>query len=219
MRRGRAWTKRGWASTGENDRSRAFWETCRVAPNCDRHRPPALVSALASALGMERRETGRRAAIQPVPAASGVTPDLVPPIDDVTLRIQPSRRSNDHGRAERLPGMFLLPHPLQPDRTSRQRACKQRSIGCRIIGTIVSVAARSLGVDAAHALNRHPQHFRNGGAIRIDALGMGPDCQRIDQTAQPRTMARWQRAPGRVAYRSHSLSSPSLLRDFPRPAP
>ncbi len=43
------------------------------------------------------------------------------------------------------------------------------------IGAIVTIAARSLDVDAAYLLNGNPEHLRNGLLIRIDALGVGPD--------------------------------------------
>src|ERR1700722_3402221 len=51
-----------------------------------------------------------------------------------------------------------------------------------IVGAVMAVTPGALDMNAANALERHPQHFRDRLTIGIDALGMGPDRERaIDQ--------------------------------------
>ena len=92
---------------------------------------------------------------------------------------------------------------------------------CRIIGTIVSVAARSprrgcsaraRSASAAFPQRRRDQDRRLGYGTRLSA--------HRSQTAQPRTMARSQRAPGRAAYRfALAVFAAVAAAGFPRPAP
>ena len=84
-----------------------------------------------------------------------------------------------HGGAVGLPAVLLLAGPLQAHRAARHRPRQQRRVGGGIVGAVVAVAAGALGMDAAHLLLRHPHHLGDGVAVRIDALRMGPDRQRV----------------------------------------
>ena len=107
-----------------------------------------------------------------------------------------------HRRAERLPGVLLLAHPLHADRHAGQRARDQRRVGRGIVGAVMAVAAGAFDMDAANARRRHAQHF--GDALRDRdrrlACGSRPSWRRR-RIAPPRRTARSSRAPDRAAYR------------------
>ena len=102
-------------------------------------------------------------------------PNLIIPIDDAACRIERRPDLADHAGRERLPAMFLFAHPLDLDRLPRHRLRQQRRVGGGVVGAIMPVASRSLGMDAAHLVERHTQHLRDRLLIGIDALGMSPD--------------------------------------------
>src|SRR5260370_41480329 len=80
----------------------------------------------------------------------------------------------NQGGGIRLPGMFLLAHPLEADGLVRQRDGNKSRVGCCVVGTVMTVAPRSLNMNAAHLLPRKPKHLRDGGSIRINALRVSP---------------------------------------------
>ena len=82
-----------------------------------------------------------------------------------------------HGRAERLPGMFLLARPVNADGATGKGARDQRCIGRRVVGPIVAVAAGTLDMDHADIHLVHAQHLCDGLAVGIDALGVRVDGQ------------------------------------------
>ena len=70
--------------------------------------------------------------------------------------------------------MLLLAHPLQAHRTAGDGAGGEGCVGGDIIGAIVAVAARALGMDAAHLVGRQAQQLGQGLAQRVDALAVRP---------------------------------------------
>jgi hypothetical protein len=73
--------------------------------------------------------------------------------------------------------MLLIAHPLHAYGPARDGHRHEGSIGRNIVGAIVSVAARSLHVDAMHLAFIKAKHFGNGSAQGKDALRMGPNAQ------------------------------------------
>ena len=70
--------------------------------------------------------------------------------------------------------MLLLAHPLQSYGTAGHRPGGEGCIGGDIVGAIVAVAARALGVNAAYLAWRQAQQLGQGLAQRVDALAVRP---------------------------------------------
>ncbi len=90
-----------------------------------------------------------------------------------------ARARRHHRRAERLPRVLLLAHPLHAHRPSGQRAREQRRVGGGIVRGVVAVAARAFDVDAMHAPGRHAEHLGERVAQRVDALTVRPHRHRV----------------------------------------
>ena len=142
-----------------------------------------------------------------------VAPDLEIPVGDRAIGVERGLQLRHHRRAIGLPAMLLLAHPLHANRNARQCARDQGCVGRGIVGAIVAITAGALDMDQTHACRRHAQHLGDALAIRIDALGMGPDRHRCRRpTARPRRTARSSHATGMAAYRSLPASFAPISR-------
>ena len=109
--------------------------------------------------------------------AVGVTPQLVLPVDNPAIGVQRSAKVDRHGRTIRLPGEFVVPHPLKLYRAARQGTCEQGGIKRYVVGAVVTVTARAFAVRDHDILDRDAQRFGKVGAQRKHTLGMAPDVQ------------------------------------------
>src|SRR5947209_8483644 len=105
----------------------------------------------------------------------GVTPDFKIPVGDRAIAVERCLQPRHHRRPERLPSVLLLAHPLYTDGNTRQFTRNQRGISRGIIRPVVAVTPGALDMDTANAGRRHAQHLRDGLAIGIDTLSVGPD--------------------------------------------
>ena len=109
------------------------------------------------------------------PHRMGVAPDLVIPVGDRAVGVERGLQLRHHRRAERLPGVLLLAHPLHAHRA--RRAARARSARHRPrhrrrrCGRSSRSPRHGCSADAGR---RHPQHFRDALAIGIDALRVRP---------------------------------------------
>ena len=110
------------------------------------------------------------------PHRMGVAPDLEIPVGDLAVAVERRLQLRHHRRAERLPGVLLLAHPLHANGHAGQRARDQRGVGRGIVGAIMAVAAGAFDMDQANACRRHAQHFgdRPDGRDRRPAYGSTP---------------------------------------------
>ena len=109
------------------------------------------------------------------PHRMGVAPQFVLPVGDMAVGIQRRLDAHRHRRAIRLPGEFVIAHPLQPHRFVGDRAGEQRRIERDVIGAVLAVAARTFDMDATDILRRHLQRLDEFIAQREYALRMRPD--------------------------------------------
>ncbi len=117
---------------------------------------------------------GEQAAGGDRPGAMRVAPDIMAPAADAAVGAQRGFQLDHHRRAERLPAMLLLAHPLQAHGTAGHRTGGKGCVGGNIVGAIVAVTARAFGMDAAHLVCRQAQQLGQGLAQRIDALAVRP---------------------------------------------
>ncbi len=115
-----------------------------------------------------------------------VAPEIVAPGDDRAARVELRLERDDHRRAVRLPGELVLARPLQADRLSAGKARQQRRIERHVVGAVVAVAARALGMAHDHVLLRHAHHHGDLLAQPEDALRMRPDFQHLALHARKR---------------------------------
>ena len=109
------------------------------------------------------------------PHRMGIAPDLEVPVRDLAVLVERGLQLRHHGRAVRLPGMFLLARPLHAHGHAGHRVRDQRRIRRGIVGAVMAIATGALDMDQVDTRRRHLQHLRNALTVRIDALRVGPN--------------------------------------------
>ncbi len=79
-------------------------------------------------------------------------------------------------RADRFEAKLLLTPPLYTDAMTRDLH-RDRSIQSRVIGAVVAIAARAVGVPNSDLVALHAENVGNTVAQRVNALGVRPDGQ------------------------------------------
>src|ERR1700730_2403440 len=76
---------------------------------------------------------------------------------EISLRVKRGFEIDQGGRTFWVPAVLVLPHPLhayRPPDLKRQK----RGIGCRVLVTVSTIAARSVDIDATYLVVGHRQH-------------------------------------------------------------
>src|SRR5262249_18635638 len=120
---------------------------------------PAREQIIATGLGRPRRMS--------------IAPKLVIPINDLSAR-ERSLGLHDHGWPILLPAELLISHPLQSYPTKTHSPCVQGCVEADVVGAVMSVTARTFGMDAADIGDRQLQAKREMIAERKGPLRMGP---------------------------------------------
>ena len=173
----------------EVEARRAHWAARRAGCRCGRRRPPASGSACGFG-GANGGSTSRPASRPPALVGPRRCGRCSRP-RAASRRCGRRRRAGADistviGRAERLPAMLLLAHPLQAHRPAGHGARGQRCVGRDIVGAVVAVAARALDVDAAHLLGRQAAAARRAPC----AAGRRPGCASRPSRCRPPTAPR-----------------------------
>ena len=84
------------------------------------------------------------------PRAVRRRPELEIPVEHVAVGIDAGLGLYHHRRAVRFPLMLLGSGVLELHRLSRHRRGQKRRVGRRVVGQVVSVAARARNMDAMH---------------------------------------------------------------------
>ena len=105
--------------------------------------------------------------------------------------------------------MFLLAHPLHAHRPPRHRKGDQRRVRRRVIGAVVTIAAGTFQMDAAHLLGGKLHHLGDRLPQRIHPLSMAVHGERAVAELGDRT-ARTDRAMHLVVPPERRLDRPRL---------
>jgi hypothetical protein len=104
----------------------------------------------------------------------GPCPNLGGPVHGASRLVEHRPETRHMGRADRFEAELFLAPPLHADAMTRDLHRDNRSIQSRIIGTVVAIAARTVGVPHCDLLALQAQNVGNTVAQRVDALGMRP---------------------------------------------
>ena len=104
----------------------------------------------------------------------------------LALRVEPAAQLEDVGRALRVPGRLLVPHPLHAHRPA-ELVREERGFEADVVGGRAAVDLRPIHVDDAHALARQSEELRDAVAqavrlhvVRVDRhLTVGRIGQRV----------------------------------------
>ena len=143
--------------------------------------------------GEQRRRLGTAG-----PRYVPVAPDVVPPADDLALRVEIGFQVDGLRGAERRPGQLVLARPLQAHGPALHRARQQRGLQPHIVGAVLAVAAGALHVlddDALRRQDRRPAPGPRAGCRR-------PGCGSTRAACRPTTAPRRRTAPSRRARRT-----------------